>query len=94
MKKATTDERTKRTEADHVEPARTDEDSGRWKQTAVVTTEDEQFSDDNKLYKLSSTGRKTIIYLSSSRRLTQKTQEKTQLTNSTAVDDYPQIYKG
>ena len=36
-----TDERTKRTEADDVEPARTDEDSGRWKQTAVVTTEDE-----------------------------------------------------
>ena len=35
------DERTKRTEADDVEPARTDEDSGRWKQTAVVTTKDE-----------------------------------------------------
>ena len=41
MKKATTDERTKRTEADDVEPARTDEDSRRWKQAAVVTTEDE-----------------------------------------------------
>jgi len=40
MKKATTDERTKWTEADDLEPARTDEDSGRWKQTAVVTTED------------------------------------------------------
>ena len=40
MKKATTDERTKRTEADDVEPARTDEDSRRWKQPAVVTTED------------------------------------------------------
>ena len=40
MKKATTDERTKRTEADDVEPARTD-DSGRWKQTAVETTDDE-----------------------------------------------------
>ena len=50
MKKATTDERTKRTEADDVEPARTDEDSGRWKQTAVVTTEDEQSSDDNLIY--------------------------------------------
>ena len=45
MKKATTDEWTKRTEADDVEPARTD-DSGRWKQTAVATTDDEQFSDD------------------------------------------------
>ena len=41
MKKATTDERTKRTEADDVEPARTDEDSRRWKQTAVETTDDE-----------------------------------------------------
>ena len=40
MKKATTDERTKRTEAD-VEPARTDKDSRRWKQAAVVITEDE-----------------------------------------------------
>ena len=40
MKKATTDEWTKRTEADDVEPARTD-DSGRWKQTAVETTDDE-----------------------------------------------------
>ena len=66
MKKATTDERTKWTEADDLEPARTDEDSGRWKQTAVVTTEDEQFNDDNKLYNNSSMRRKTIIYLSSS----------------------------
>ena len=40
MKKATVDERTKRTEADDVEPARTDEDSRRWKQAAVETTED------------------------------------------------------
>ena len=46
MKKATTDERTKRTEADDVEPARTDEDSRRWKQAAAVITNDEQFSDD------------------------------------------------
>ena len=35
-----TDERTKRTEAD-VEPARTDEDSKRWKQAAAVITDDE-----------------------------------------------------
>ena len=40
-KTATVDERTKRTEADDVEPASTDEDSRRWKQAAVVTTEDE-----------------------------------------------------
>ena len=66
MKKATTDEWTKRTEADDVEPARTD-DSGRWKQTAVETTEDEYSSDDKKLYNYSSTRRKTTIYLSSSR---------------------------
>ena len=40
MKKATTDERTERTEADDVEP-RTDEDSRRWKQAAAVITDDE-----------------------------------------------------
>ena len=45
MKKATTDERTKRTEAGDVEP-RTDEDSRRWKQAATVITNDELFSDD------------------------------------------------
>ena len=50
MKKATVDERTKRTEADDVEPARTDEDSRRWKlQAAAVTTDDEYFSDDKTL---------------------------------------------
>ena len=46
MKQATTDERTKRTEADDVEPAGTDKDSRRWKQAAAVITNDEQFSDD------------------------------------------------
>jgi len=39
MKKATTDERTKRTEADDVEPVRTDEDSRRWKQAEVTANE-------------------------------------------------------
>ena len=46
MKKATTDERTVRTEADDVEAAGTDEDSRRWKQAAVVITDDEKLSDD------------------------------------------------
>ena len=41
MKKATTDERTTRTEVDDVEAARTDEDSRRWKQAAAVRTDDE-----------------------------------------------------
>ena len=42
------DERTKRTETDDVEPARTDEDSGRWKQAAV--TADEHNPETTKLY--------------------------------------------